>query len=72
MHNNYYYNGPDGLRARITDINTALVTRTRLVIRADRGHGDVIINKTYTTHRGARAALNRRGAFWTLYKKDTF
>lgn len=72
MHKNYYYDGPDGLRARLTDIETAIVTRSRLVIRAEHGQGALIMNKTYTTHRGARSALNRRGACWTLYKKSTF
>lgn len=72
MHKNYYYDGPDGLRARLTDIETALVTRSRLVIRAEHGQGVLITNKAYTTHRAARAALNRYGAGWTCYKKTTF
>lgn len=72
MRKSYYYDGPDGLCARLTDIETALVTRSRLVIRAEHGQGALIMNKTYTTHRGARSALNRRGECWTLYKKNTF
>ena len=72
MRKSYYYDGPEGLRARLTDIDMPLAHRTRLVIRADRGQGEVILNRTYTTHRGARRALSRRRSGWTCYKKDVF
>lgn len=71
-HKLYYYDSlNDSRRALLTDINMPLAHRTRLIIRADRGQGEVLLNKTYTTHNGARSALRRRGS-WNLFKKDTF
>ena len=72
MHKNYYYDGPDGIRARLTDVDTPRAHRTRLVIRADRGQGELLLNRTYTTHDGARRALSRRAQGWTCYRKNTF
>ena len=68
----YYYDGPDGLRARITNVNTSRAHITRLVIRTNHGQGAVILNRTYTTRRGARAALSRRGVGWACFKKTMF
>lgn len=67
-HTNYYYDNVDGRRARMTVIDKVDMYRVRLAIRAERGQGALLLNKTYTTKKGARAALNRRGRGWTLYK----
>lgn len=72
MHTSYLYaSKADDRRALLVDIDTALVHHTRLMIRADDGRGQVLLNKVYTTHRGARAALNRRGA-WTMCRKSKY
>ena len=72
-HKSYYYDSQtDDRRARLTDINMPLAHRTRLVIRSDRGQGELLLNKTYTTHKGARRALSRLGSDWKLYKKTTW
>jgi len=72
MRKNYFYNGPDDMRALLVDVDNINVRRTRLIIRADRGQGPVLLNRTYATHRGARAALTRRAAGWTCYRKQTY
>lgn len=72
MRTNYFYDNSDGRRAKLVDIDKINVKRTRLIIRADRGQGELLLNRTYTTHAGARAALSRRGGAWTLYKKTVF
>lgn len=72
MHTSYLYDSKtDTRRARLTDISTPLVHRTRLIIRAERGQGPVLLNRTYTTHAGARSALNRRGA-WDRVSKHMY
>ena len=72
MHTSYYYDSPDGRRARMTVINKVDLYRVRLVIRSDRGHGPVLMNRTYTTRSRARRALSRRGDAWHLFKTSTF
>lgn len=70
-HKTYYYDSQtDDRRAKLTDINTSLAHRTRLIIRAERGQGELLLNKTYTTHKGARRALSRLGSQWKCYKKS--
>ena len=69
----YYYDSTtDARRALLTDIDNIRIHHTRLIIRDERGQGALLLNKTYTTHRGARAALARRGSGWTCYKKVTY
>lgn len=68
---NYWYNSSDGRRALLADVDNVRVHHTRLIIRADDGNGAVLLNKTYATHAGARAALNRRGS-WCLALKTIY
>lgn len=68
----YYYDSDDGRRAKLAVIDRPHIFRVRLIIRADHGQGALLLCKTYTTRKGARAALRRRGGTWTLYKKTTF
>lgn len=65
-----YDSKTDARRARLVDIDNASLRRTRLIIRADRGQGPVLLNRTYTTHSGARAALTRRGPSWACIRKS--
>lgn len=68
MYATYYYDSQtDDRRAKIADSNK--IHRSRLVIRAERGQGELLLNKTYTTHKGARRALSRLGSEWKCYKK---
>ena len=70
-HRTYLYDSQtDARRARLTDIGSASVHRTRLIIRDDRGQGPVMFNRTYTTHAGARRALARRGNAWKCIRKN--
>lgn len=62
----YYYDGPNGQRAKITDLPGKY---SRLVIRADHGQGDVVLQKKYKNHIGARAALRRLGFAGWYYKR---
>lgn len=71
MHTTYLYDSQtDTRRARLTDVDTVTVHRTRLIIRSDRGQGPVLLNRTYTTHDGARRALSRRGT-WSCLSRHT-
>jgi len=72
MRTNYYYDNIDGRRALLVVVDKINLFRVRLIIREDRGNGTLLLNKTYTTRNGARAALCRRGGTWTLYKKTVF
>ena len=72
MRINYLYSHSDGRRARLVYIDNGRVNHARLIIRAEAGQGAVLLNKVYTTRRGARAALTRRGGAWTCIARHTY
>lgn len=72
MRTNYYYDNLDGRRALLVVIDKVNLHRVRLIIRADRGQGDLLLNRTYTTRTSARRALSRRGGTWSLFRKTAF
>ena len=68
----YYDSATDDRRARITDIIRPDGSRvSRLAIRSGRGQGPLVLYREYTEHRGARAALRRRG-IWQCYLKKQY
>lgn len=71
MYATYYYDSQtDDRRAKIADSNKPLIHHSRLVIRAERGQGELLFERVYTTHKGARRALSRLGSEWKCYKKS--
>lgn len=70
--NFWYHNLDDDRRALLADVDNVRVKHTRLIIRADNGEGDLLLNKTYKTHAGARAALNKAGGRWVLSVKTIY
>ena len=72
MHMQFYFDHPDGRRALLVVVDKTNLHRVRLIIRGERGNGPVILCRTYTTERGARAALRRRGSGWTCTRKKVW
>ena len=68
----FYYDSPDGRRAKLTAYEKDNQQYARLIIRADKGQGAVMLCKKYTTRAGAKAALNRRGSCWQCFKTTKY